>query len=568
MKPEGRRSGWVRRLCSLWINSIFFLIFFTAPILFSLAVSPPDLTPCLGPVSRFLSRQTGLDIRVNGLTLQTGLSLAMVGQGVEIRHPDNETPLFDVRRILLRVSPLSWRQGWLSTSLTLEGANLTVRRRGDGELLLADRGVETMLSGTKSGSSRIPMTAISLQDATVTWEDESVQERERPLRTRLTGVHATAFVELDGSAHFTAEGRLPDIQPQTRWFAKGERDHQNFWSLRMQVEGLLLSPFAPYLKRLPPLDGLTPPLDLDVIAQRSASGLRAQWQANIGSGSLAWPAVFRWPLPITSLKADGLLEQTGSLWNLEVKRFDLTSVHGQAGGRMTLTGLGGAESPHLELTATASGTRTDQAKFYYPTRIMHPPLVKWLDNNLKEGQVTRASAHIRGRLVNIPAGPRDPREDLFHIEGEVTGLSLHYFPPLLPLSRITTHLIFDRYGMTAQVPSALFGETRKVSGEVRIANMLDNPTVEIVAESPHVELQSIWKEIVAHPLLRWDRAVGMEGATLTGQGVGGMKLTLPLESLGKMTYSGRLELKKANFHPPFLPLPLEDASGLLTLDAE
>ncbi|MBF0164616.1 MAG: hypothetical protein HQM01_08995, partial [Magnetococcales bacterium] len=71
------------------------------------------------------------------------------------------------------------------------------------------------------------------------------------------------------------------------------------------------------------------------------------------------------------------------------------------------------------------------AGFYYPTPIMAPSLVQWLDNAIKEGQVKRASAHIKGHLANMPAGPNDPPEDRFHIEADVTGATLHYFPPLV-----------------------------------------------------------------------------------------------------------------------------------------
>ncbi|MBF0295079.1 MAG: AsmA-like C-terminal domain-containing protein [Magnetococcales bacterium] len=561
--PTEKRPGILRRALGWLFKTLVLVIVLSMVALAGLAWHPPDLNPYAERISRFLAERTGLDIRVAGVHLHTGLSLALVGDGVEVLCPVNGKPLFTVKRLLLRISPLSWQQGWLSASLTLEEVEASASRDEEGRLLVAGRPLDTFPSdgGQDEG---LPITMFSVQNATLHWVDPHA-----PMRTRMTGLEATAFLERDGSAHFDASAGLPDIHPQARWSAKGERAPGDLWSLRARLERISLLPFAPYLVDLTPLDGLTAPFDLEAIVHHHPqSGLQAQWQAAIGAGSLAWPEVFRWPIPMTTLNADGVLELKGQAWQLRVDRFDLTGPHGRAGGRMTIDSPGGTDKPRLDLTAEASGTRTEQAKYYFPTRIMHPELVRWLDNNLKEGQVTHATAHIKGPLHNIPAGPGDPPGEIFHIEGDVTGVTLHYHPPLMPLTNISTHLIFDRHGMTAQVASAVLGETRKVTGEVRIANMQRNPTVEVVAESPALDLPDIWKGIVAHPALRWDRAVGMEQATLQGQGAAAMKLSLPLDHPEKMTYSGRLELKKNAFRPPFLDTPITEASGLLTLDPE
>ncbi|MBF0178654.1 MAG: AsmA-like C-terminal domain-containing protein [Magnetococcales bacterium] len=558
-----KRPGFVRRVLGLLFKGIALLIFLSLAALAGLAWHPPDLNPHAERISRFLAERTGLAIRVGGVHLRTGLSLALVGDGVEVLCPVTGKPLFSVEQLLLRVSPLSWRQGWLSASLTVEGVEASAGRDEAGRLLLAGRPLDAFLAGGGQDEG-VPITMFTVRNATLNWVDPHA-----PMRTRMTGLEATAFLERDGSAHFDARAGLPEIHPQARWSAKGERAPGDLWSLRARLERVSLPLFAPYLVDLTPLDGLTAPFDLEAIVHHQPqNGLRVQWQAALGAGSLAWPAVFRWPIPMTSLAADGVLEQKGQAWHLRVDRFDLTSPHGRAGGRLTLDGLGGSEAPRLDLTAEASGTRTEQAKYYFPTRIMHPDLVRWLDNHLKEGQVTHATAHIKGPVNNIPAGPGDPPGEVFHIEGDVAGVTLHYHPPLMPLTNIATHLIFDRHGMTAQVASAVLGETRKVTGEVKIANMQHNPTVEIAAESPALDLPDVWKGIVAHPALRWDRAVGMEQAVVQGQGAATMKISLPLDHMEKMTYSGRLEWKKNAFRPPFLDTPVTDASGLLTLDPE
>lgn len=558
----------MHRSGKIFIKLIVGLVLFLTTILVSLTLYPPDLMPYTGLLSRFLAEQTGLTVRLQGISLQTGLSLAVVGQGVTISAPDSDAPLFTVNQILLRLSPLSWQRGWLSTSIILQEPALTLRREATGALWLGNRELNTLMKEKKTSPGNLPMTALTLQNASLTWIDLATPDHGIPFQTQVNQLNATGFLEQNGAAHFSVEGWLPQNGHQTKLFAKGERSQSGLWSYRCLAEQLQLTPFVPYLTNIPPLDGLTSPLDLDAIIQQSANSMQIQWQLKAGSGKLALPAVFRWPFAITTFSADGLLTQAGPIWNLDVKQFDFLGDHGQATGKLTLTGIGGKDSPHLDLTATASGTLTDQAKFYYPTRIMYPPLVEWLDNSLKDGHVTKASVRIKGDLAHIPAGPTDPKEDIFHIEGDVTGLSLHYYIPLIPLTNITTHVEFDRYSMTALVPMATLGGTKEVHGEVKINNMVDNPIVEISAESAQVDLNSVWREIVTHPKLRWDQAVGMEGATLSGQGVGSLKIALPLQALSKLSYSGQLEMRQTEFRPTFLSQPLTNASGLLTLNQD
>ncbi len=566
---------WARRCVGLWcqrtiktVKILLLLIFFISTPLICLVAFPPDLMPYTTYFSRFLSEKTGLQLQVTRLSLQTGLSMALVGEGVSIKAANATTPLFSVKRILLRISPLSWQHGWLSTSLTLEDVTATLHKEASGALMLGGRSVDELWgNGVKSNSGRLPLTTFLLQNARVTWIDDTILNQGQSWRTELNQLNVTSFIEHNGSAHFSGIGFLPEINPDTKLFAKGELSQKGVWSFRFQATHLHLTPFNPYLHLLNPLDGLSAPLDLDAIIQmQSLANLHIQWQIKAGAGKLAWPTVFRWPFPLTKVTADGLLTRKEQIWDLNVKQFDLLSDHGQARGHLVINGIGGKESPQMNLSATASGTPSEMANYYYPTTIMYPPLVQWLDHSLKEGRVKQASVQIKGKLANIPAGPTSPKEDVFHIEGDVTGLSLHYFPPFLPLTDVTTHVEFDRYSMVAEIPKATFGQTQEVSGKVVIANMVHNPVVEIEATSPRVNLGSVWQKIVTHPQLRWDQAVGMAGANVQGEGRATLAITLPLKDLSKLTYAGQVEMREATLHPAFLDHPLSSVQGVLTLD--
>ncbi|MBF0191998.1 MAG: AsmA-like C-terminal domain-containing protein [Magnetococcales bacterium] len=533
-----------------------------------LTLHPPDLTPYAGELSRFLSERSGLTVRLAGIELESGLSLAVVGTGVEIAEPDSEQPLLTAGRVLLRVSPLLLLRGGLPMSITLDQVRATVRRDAAGRIHLGARPLDASASAGASVPGGVLLNALTITRGELFWEDAQVTDHGHPTRLTMTGIQASGFLEHSGVARFTAEASLSTQDTRTRLSVTGARDARNRWSAKLRVEQGVIAPFLPYLAQVHPLDGLTTPLDLSVELSGNPEAFQAQWRLVAGAGQLGWPSLFRWPLPITRLGAEGRLERSAKGWDLEVRQFELRSSHGQAQGKVLITGLGGPGSPFLDLTATASGTPSDKAKFYYPTRIMFPPLVQWLDNGLKDGHVKQASVQVRGHFADLPAGPSAPAEDVFHIEGDVVGLSLHYFPPLLPLTHVTTHVVFDRHSMSAQVSEGTYGATRQVKGTARIADMVDNPVVEISAESPQVDMASVWQEIVSHPRLRWDQAVGMAAAEMQGQGVAGLKITLPLKDLAALTYSGRLEMKQAGFHPDFLEHPLVEVGGVMTLDQD
>ncbi|MBF0626923.1 MAG: AsmA-like C-terminal domain-containing protein [Magnetococcales bacterium] len=562
--------GLVRRVLKWLLILVVTLCVMLGAGVAGLILHPPDLTPLVPELARLLSRQTGLRIALSGMEWSADHLFSVAGRGVEVADPDSGQGIFAAERILWQVAPQLLFQGELPMAVTLDQARVTVRRDAQGILRLGEHPMPSRSDAAPVAPGPFFFRTITLRQAEVIWLDEQLQVDGHPFRTRLSRIEASGALEPGGRMRFVAEGVLPSSAGgESRIALDGERDDQGMWSVKMRAGQWRMASFLPYLAHAQPLDGLTAPVDLTVEARGgSLDGLQLQWQLALGAGHLAWPELFRWPLPVTRLKAEGRLHHSTQGWNLDVAHFDWHSSHGEAQGRLRLTGLGGKESPFLDLTATASGTPSEQAKFYYPTPIMAPELVHWLDHAFREGHVKQASARIRGHLNRMPAGPHDPAEDLFHIEGDVVGMTLHYLPPLLPLTRTTTHVIFDRYSMTAQVAEAGYGGTRQVKGEVKIADMVDHPVVEIRAESPQVDLNSVWKEVVAHPRLRWDEALGMAGSQVAGQGVATLQIKLPLHAMAQASWSGRLETRRAMVHPSFLEQPLVDVGAVLILDPD
>ncbi|MEO5346981.1 MAG: AsmA-like C-terminal domain-containing protein [Magnetococcus sp. YQC-9] len=563
---------WIARLVFWCMAPILALALVMGAGVAVVTLYPPDLEVYVETLAGFLSERSGFSVRLAGVELQTGLSLAVVGKGVEIADPKSGAALLVADRILMRISPLALARGGLPVAMTLDHPKVTVRRDAGGGIHIGGRALEEGAgdgAAGESGFAWLMVHAIDLHEAECSWIDEQVTDSGMPLRLSLDAIRVSAFLERVGQGRVTLSARIASMGESSRVELQAERAKSGQWSARLKLHQGRIAPLRPYLVNAEPLNGLTSPIDLsaDLTGQDREFG-HAEWQAELGSGALAWPSLFRWPIPITRLTARGRVDHDPKGWHVDVNGFELHSVHGQAQGAVLVTGIGGAGSPFMDLKAQASGNPADKAGFYYPTPIMAPSLVNWLDNAIQEGRVKRASAHIKGHFNQMPAGPNDPPGDRFHIEADVTGATLNYFPPLVPLTRATTHLIFDRYSFTAQVSEATYGATHKVKGEVKIADMVHDPVVEIAAESPQIDLGSVWKEIVTHPKLRWDEAVGMGGAVAAGQGTGSLKIALPLNDLAKLSYSGKLEMHQTTFHPRFLEQPLTGASGSLNIDSE
>jgi hypothetical protein len=383
--------------------------------------------------------------------------------------------------------------------------------------------------------------------------------------------------------HYTAAGAVvlhasldwhrPGQEERSMTLA-GQRNPEGVWRGDLQWSALQLSELAPLLAAWPPLDGLNFPLTGSAQAswnEQQPESFLVQWQAVAGSGSVHWPALFRWPLPVTQATAHGRFQcgQDRGECLLAVEQFRLSSTHGEGEGALDITRLTHPDGPEMVLHATATGVSTEHARFYYPHTVMPPELVQWLDGSLHNGRVKKATVQIRGPLSEalfLDAAAARAKGWIFRVESDVEGVDLRYFAPLHPIQRINTHMVFDRLSMSAQVTQATMATSRDLRGTVRIVDMT-RPVVEIEAQGSG-ELQGIWRDIVAHPALGWDRSAGLAGSQIAGQARYALRVALNIDHLARSTYDGRIDFQRGRLDLPSLPYPLEQLEGRLTVDPD
>ncbi|MBF0152254.1 MAG: AsmA-like C-terminal domain-containing protein [Magnetococcales bacterium] len=350
----------------------------------------------------------------------------------------------------------------------------------------------------------------------------------------------------------------------------GQLLDNGLWHLEAGLTGLRLSDFRAHLAGAFPAGELTSPLTIKTELQGGRDvPTTATWRLEAGSGSLGWKPLFRWPFPVSRFLAQGTLKENKTgLWQLVVSRFHMRNSQGEARGDFSLKGLGGPD-PLLDLRAEASGVATDQANFFYPVAIMPRDLVDWLDHSLKNGRVTRATARILGPVAQIPfPDEKAARKNgwIFRIEGDVVGADIQFYPALPPVSKVTTHLLFDRLSLLATVTDGVLARSNQVRGQVAIPNMLINPMV-IIDATTQADLKSMWQDLIAHPRLRWDEALGLVGLQVSGSGPARLKISLPLDHLDQTRLSASVDLADTFLKLPFLESPIEKLAGRLTLDS-
>ena len=593
VKPRGRSvtgllKGIIRftgalllLLVSAWFAASTWIIHF-----------PPNLDRHAARLAGFLSARTGVQVALRGLDLKAGVALTFTGQGLTLTEPGADKPFLQADAAQLRFSPLDWFQDWRSVGLVLKGVFATVQRTADGRIVIG--GWDPQQAAIRPPLPIIPdqewfrpslplISHVSLRDAHIVWEDQPWQTGGASPRLTLKKVNLSVFSRENNTTRITADGVLstPGKRVQGRWKLEGELGPGGRRTIGANVVGLDLALLRPYMGREFQNIDLTTPLSVQFSANwGGAAGPTPdiQWRLRGSRGRLTMPGLFRWPLPVGRLKVDGRLRERSDGWNLQVDDFHLTNEHGRAEGRFSLAQLGGRQ-PAIDLTATVSDLSCQWVKHYYPAKIMYPALVNWLDSGLSGGKLSRANVRIEGPLSRAlfvtPApgkGAANGQEvgggTRFRIEGDVTGLDLAYLPDLPPLEEVTAHLVFDHLSMSTRVSSARMAGVAGIQGEAAIANLIEKPRLTVSARIPGSDLGGVWKELVTHPKLRWDRAVGLEGGRVEGAGSATLNLDVPLLAPASAGYSGHLDIQEAELHLPFLDSPIRGLKGAFDVNRE
>ncbi|MBF0382270.1 MAG: AsmA-like C-terminal domain-containing protein [Magnetococcales bacterium] len=575
--PRSNLGCWLRRF--LYVFILLPLLIFTV-ISAWVTIAPPNFDRFIPQLSSYLSQQSGFHIDLQRLSIRGGMFLAIEGSGISISHNKTTEPFIKAETLLVRFSGFKWAMGLNSINLIIEKADIKLHRRDNGNISIGNKNFYSQnpnSSSSKPPMTPLPFSSVTLSDSKVLWLDEQVEDKNQPAKIDFSSVNASVLFRPQGVLKISLSAKVPTKRWTTTLKLDGKKDSTGDWIGELSVGELHGSTFKSYLTNIQVFKGFSSPIDLTASLDwdQRLKVFTSYWRLHAGWGVIKWPEMFRWPLPITGLIADGSIKVENGITRLDVEQFDLDNLHGKAHGRFLLTGLGG-DQPAIDLVADAGGVPVDKAKFYYPYGIMHDSVVNWLDTSLKNGIINHASVEIKGPLKNIPfeinkdlepdLKTKLERETKFHIAADTSDMSLRFFPGILPLRNITGSVVFDRKSFVGKVKKANFGNSKRVYGEARIEDLTHKPTVEVAFGAKKADLKSLWKEIMASQTLQWDRAIGMAGSRISGRSDVNMKVTIPLWNLKNTTFSGRMGLSNADVTLPFLDEPFSNIKGWLSIE--
>ncbi|MEO5364919.1 MAG: hypothetical protein H7831_00880 [Magnetococcus sp. WYHC-3] len=352
-------------------------------------------------------------------------------------------------------------------------------------------------------------------------------------------------------------GQLPHAGPVELRAALERSDADSPWRWQVHSQELVPARLSQDLPLPGPLQGLEAPLRLQV--RGTGLGEGGQWpgmtfEVGLGAGQWRWERLFRWPLPLHSLQAQGTLGPTPEAGlELALTSLSLLNEQGRIQGKARLWALDGPQ-PQLEVEAVAAGIDTAEARFYYPVSEMSPHLVTWLDQRLEAGEVTHAQLRIAGPLAGIPYGvqrfPDAATRPVFRVDARVSGAAIRFHPGVDPVRDLEADLVFENDGFRAQVLQGRFRDMNPLTGTVHIPDLFHNQMLHLSMRAT-AHPRSLWDGLVAAPALGWDRQIGLGGSQFDGQGSDlDFHLEMPLNHIVDATFRGHVGLANVTMHPP------------------
>ena len=293
--------------------------------------------------------------------------------------------------------------------------------------------------------------------------------------------------------------------------------------------------------------------------------------------SLSLPALYDKPLPV--INADGvvkfLVEQAPNS-SIETLNDNATQVAGQAATSwkvvsedLRLSSLDLNTSASFSLHAFADGKRLidlhtsihnanlTHIKDYYPTRVMKPKLLAWLQNSVEAGDIVRGKIEVKGDLSNFA-----PARGIGHlyVESDVVGAKLKFRPDWPAVEEMEGNISLTANAMRGRVYQGKMREAKFSDARLYLSDF-KRPVLELETNAigPFSDMLEFAQ---AGPLAN---KIGPFFGDATGSGVSRLSLDLnvPLkkELRDELAVNGELLLDNAQITANKFGIDLESVSG-------
>ena len=269
------------------------------------------------------------------------------------------------------------------------------------------------------------------------------------------------------------------------------------------------------------------------------------------------PRMFRQPLEFSRLAGDvaGWREAVGWRIGTQALDFEGAGYGGQLRGSVQLHDDG--SRPALDVYAVIDHAEVPTAKLFWPTNVMPPDAVKWLDRALVSGGITNGRAVFHGDLADWPFTNFAGR---FEARAEINDAKLIYLPDWPAAKHVHAVAEFVNNGLHVEADAAQ-----------ALGNTIDSVNADIADLAEVVLELDVSGSGSGRNLLDFLRATPIGAryaAQLLGVGVGGnskvkFHLHLPVKQTERLDLTGTASLRKAELTDAQYALRLQQASGTL-----
>ena len=270
-----------------------------------------------------------------------------------------------------------------------------------------------------------------------------------------------------------------------------------------------------------------------------------------------YPAVFRRPFRFARLGGEIAAWRTQAGWRLETDRigFEGEGYGGELRGGLDLEP---GRRPVADLYAAVRHGDVVAAKLFWPTNVMPPAAVEWLDRALVGGRVTSGRATLHGDLADWPF---HDHSGVMLARAAISDATLDYHPDWPAAQQLEAVATFVNDGMQAEAATARSLDVAVSAASARIADFSE-PVLELAAQAEG-SAPALLAFVRASPIGKRYEEYLRELVIRGGKGDATVSLTLPIGTPEDFTLTGAVALSKARLDHERYDLHFTDATGPL-----
>jgi uncharacterized protein (TIGR02099 family) len=277
-------------------------------------------------------------------------------------------------------------------------------------------------------------------------------------------------------------------------------------------------------------------------------------------GELDFPALFRWPIPVTNLSGQVGWRMGADGWRVVGRHLLAGNGDIRAKASLDVAGSAAGASPFMSLVVDFQDGDASQVARYLPVGVMSKKSVEWLDNAIIGARIVSGGALFHGRLKAFPFDGGDGR---FEVRFHVNDGALDYAPGWPRIEAIGGDVLFQGRALSVRAEGGRILQSTLQGVTVSIPDMTAKPLLLSVKGEVQGATQDKLDYLVASPPL--NKTIGKHLAMLNagGDSLLHLDLLLPIGASDETQVRGSVELQDNTLAVPPLGMVLDRLNGTL-----